>query len=106
MLIYVIVIYLVVTFILTIAGIDSRSEGVKIFIISLLLTPLAGFIVLLKQRKKATTINYYHCRECDYIFPVKMHHCPICFENNKKVRLVKYQSPYQPEKFVRQINLT
>ena len=105
MLIYVIVIYLVVTFILTIAGIDNKSEGIKIFIISLLLTPLVGLIMLAKQRKKATSIHYYYCKECDYIFPVKMRHCPICYENNKKVKLVKYQSPYNTEKLIRQLNL-
>jgi len=106
MLIYIIVIYLLVTFILTIAGIDSKSEGIKIFIISLLLTPIVGLILLIRQRKKATTIHYYYCKECDYVFPVKMRHCPICYENDKKVKLVKYQSPHKTEKLIQQLNLT
>lgn len=106
MLIYFIVIYLFITFILTLMGIDSKSEGMRIFFYSLLLTPVAGIVFMLKERRKATPIHYYYCSECDYIFPVKMHNCPMCQENGKKVKLIKYVSPHHIAKHIGQLNLT
>lgn len=93
MIIFIIVIYLVITFLLTVIGIEKQSEGFKIFIISFLLTPVAGLFYLMKERRRSSRINYYYCHECDYIFPVKMSHCPICAEQDKKVKLIKYVSP-------------
>jgi len=46
MLLYGITIYFVITFIFTLFGIDRQSEAVKLFLISLILTPLAGVIWL------------------------------------------------------------
>jgi len=93
MIIYIIAIYLVITFLLTAIGIEKQSEGVKVFIISFLLTPIAGLIYMLRERRKMSKINYYYCHECDYVFPVKMSHCPICAEQHKRIRLTKYVSP-------------
>ncbi len=106
MLVYFIAIYLLVTFILTLMGFDSKAEGVKVFIISLFLTPLAGIIFMLKQRRKSSSVHYYYCHECDYIFPVKMSHCPMCQEAGKKVKLSKYQSPYEATRHINPLNLT
>ncbi len=94
MLIIVIAVYLLITFILTVLGIEKQTEGLKIFFISLFLTPLVGFIYLYGRKNKFSRISYYHCHECDYIYPVKMRHCPICMEKGVKVKLKKYQSPY------------
>jgi len=105
MLVYFIAIYLLITFILTLMGIDSKTEGVKVFIISLLLTPLAGIIFMLKQRRKASSVRYYYCPECDYIFPVKMSHCPMCEEAGRKVKLTKYQSPHEVTRHIIPLNL-
>jgi hypothetical protein len=93
MLIIVIGAYLIVTFILTIIGLEKNSEGLKVFILSLVLTPLFGFVYLLKNRRKATKISYYYCDECDYVYPIRMKHCPICLEKGKKVKLKRYESP-------------
>ncbi len=93
MLIIVLGAYLLVTFFLTIIKLEKNSEGLKFFILSLILTPLFGFVYLLKNRRKAQKISYYYCKECNYVYPVKMKHCPICLEKNKKVKLVKYESP-------------
>ncbi len=95
MLIFVIGVYLLVTFILTIVGLGRNSEVLKLFILSLILTPLFGFVYLLKTRIKSERISYYHCHECNYIYPIKMKHCPICLEKGKKVKLVKYESPHK-----------
>jgi hypothetical protein len=93
MLIIVIGAYLVITFILTVIGLERNSEGLKVFILSLVLTPLFGFVYLLKNRRKAAKISYYYCEECDYVYPIKMKHCPVCLEKGKKVKLKKYESP-------------
>ncbi len=95
MLIILIAVYLLVTFFLTIIGIEKQNEGFKIFLISLVFTPIIGLFYLYGERRKATRISFYHCDDCDYIYPVKMSNCPICMEQGKKVRLKKYHSPYK-----------
>jgi hypothetical protein len=88
-------IYLTITFFLTFIGIERQFEGLKIFIISLLLTPIAGLFYMVSKKKNYNRINYYYCGRCDYIYPVKMKNCPCCEEEGEKVRLVRYQSPYR-----------
>ena len=87
--------YLLITFILTIVGLEKNSEGLKVFLLSLVLTPIFGLVYLLKEKRKAGNIKYYYCSECDYVYPLKMKYCPICEEKGKKVKLVKYESPYK-----------
>lgn len=94
MLIVFIALYLIVTFVLTVMGIEKQAEGVKIFLISLLFTPVVGLIYLYGKRNRSSQIRYYYCQECDYIYPVKMNDCPICMEKGIKVKLKKYHSPY------------
>lgn len=105
MIIFIIAIYLIITFLLTAIGIEKQSEGLKIFLISILLTPITGLIYMLKENRKASRINYCYCPECDYIFPVKMSHCPICAEQNKKIKLTKYVSPHDATKLIRNLKL-
>ncbi len=105
MILFIVAVYLIVTFLLTVIGIEKQSEGLKIFIISFLLTPLAGLIFMLRQRRVASRISYYYCNECDYIFPVKMSHCPICAEQHKKIRLTKYVSPNDVTKNIKNLRL-
>ena len=76
-------------------GIEKQTEGLRVFIISLLLTPLAGLIYVYSKKPKSSNISYFHCHDCDYIYPVKMRNCPICLEKGVKVKLKKYQSPYK-----------
>ncbi|MBC8320461.1 MAG: hypothetical protein H8E34_07050 [Bacteroidetes bacterium] len=94
MLIILITIYILITFVLTVLGIEKQTEVLKIFFISLLLTPLAGLIYLYGKKNNSTPISYYHCHECNYIYPIKMTDCPICMEKGIKVKLKKYQRPY------------
>jgi len=105
MLIIFIAIYLFITFILTVLGIEKQSEGLKIFLISLLLTPLVGVVYIYGKKPKSSKINYYHCHDCDYIYPVKMTNCPICLENGVKIKLQKYQSPYNVTKEIGTLEL-
>ena len=87
-------IYLIVTFSLTFIGIEKQNEGLKIFILSLLLTPIVGFFYIFNKKKNAARIHYSYCNECDYIYPVKMRHCPCCAEEDRKVKLERYVSPH------------
>jgi hypothetical protein len=95
MLFIAIVLYLVTTFFLALIGVERQNEGVKIFIISLLLTPIAGLLYLVSRKKNYSKMTYYYCEHCDYVFPLKMRNCPICEENGYKVRLKKYESPHE-----------
>ena len=93
------------TFILTVLGIEKQSEGLKIFLISLFLTPLIGIVYIFGKKPKSSKINYYHCNDCDYIYPVKMKDCPICLEKGVKIKLKKYESPYNISEKIRILKL-
>jgi uncharacterized membrane protein len=97
--------YVLITFALSLAGIEKQNQGIRLFFISVLLTPLAGYIYLINQRKKVSNVRYYYCSECDYIFPHKMKNCPICEEKGMKVRLVKYVSPYEFQRKIKLVQL-
>ena len=86
-------------------GIEKQTEGFKLFVISLLLTPLAGLIYYYSKKNKTSEVLYYHCEECDYIYPVKMKHCPICAEKGIKVKLKKYHSPYNVKNEIGKLSL-
>ena len=103
MLVLYILFYVVITFVLTLAGIEKQNQGIRFFFISLLLTPLAGMLYLLSQKKKTSNVEHYYCNECDYIFPKKMRNCPICEEKGMKVRLIKYVSPYEFQKKIKTV---
>ena len=105
MLVLYILFYVIITYVLTLAGIEKQDQGVRIFFISLLLTPLAALLYLISQRKKVSKVNHYYCSECDYIFPEKMKYCPICKEKGMKVRLTKYISPYEFQKKIKVIQI-
>lgn len=87
--------YITLTIILTLFGLERQNQGLRVFLISLLLTPLVGIGYMLFSKKNHTRIHFYYCNDCDYIFPAKMRHCPMCEENGQKTRLVKYVSPYK-----------
>ena len=105
MLVLYILFYVVITFVLTLAGIEKQDQGIRIFFISLLLTPFAGILYLLSQKSKTSKVDHYYCCECDYIFPKKMRNCPICEEQGMKVRLTKYVSPYEFQKKIKAVQL-
>ncbi len=105
MLIAAIGVYLVIIFLLTVIGIEWHGEGLKIFTMSLLLTPIYGLFLLLKGRHKAVKIHYYYCEECRYIYPVKLKYCPVCQEKDKKVKLVKFENPHKLTNLYKQLSL-
>lgn len=90
----VVLIYVLVSVLITLSGIGKQNEILKILLISLLLTPISGGIYILFKKKNYKRVLYYYCSDCDYIFPVKMKYCPICKEKGVKIKLSKYKSPY------------
>jgi len=86
--------YIVLTIILTLFGLERQNQGLRVFLISLLLTPLVGIGYMLITKKNHSKIHFYYCKECDYIFPTRLRHCPICEEKGISSKLVKYVSPY------------
>ena len=105
MLIIAVGIYIFITFLVTIIGIELHGEWLKIFLLSIFLTPLYGLLLLLNGKHKAVRIHYYYCEECEYIYPVKLKHCPICQENGKKVKLIKFENPYKLTKLYKRLSL-
>jgi hypothetical protein len=91
----VVFIYLLVTILLTLIGIGRQNEGLKIFLISLLLTPLVAGGYMLFRRKNYKKIKFYRCSRCDYIFPTKIKYCPICEEKGYRIKLERYKSPFK-----------
>lgn len=98
------VVYILLSIALSIAGIEKLNEGAKIFIISLLLTPFVGAGYLIYRKRNSTKITFYNCPECEYVFPVKIRHCPICEENGLKVRLKIYTSPHTISKRIEHLS--
>jgi len=90
----IVAIYIAITVILTMIGIERQIAGFHVFIVGILLTPLAALYYIYAIKRHTSKIKYYHCNECNYIYPVKMDDCPICMEEGKKIKLKKYKSPY------------
>lgn len=97
----VVIIYLVVTILLTLVGIGRQHEGLKIFLISLLLTPIVAGGYMIFRKKNYKKVQFYYCAECEYIFPLRIKHCPICEEKGIKQKLQKYKSPYKVSEKIR-----
>ena len=91
----IITVYLVLTFLLTVMGIERQMVGFQVFLVSLFLTPMVALFYVYGNKNNTSQINYYHCSECNYIYPVKMTDCPICAEKGIKVKLKRYTSPYK-----------
>ena len=93
--------YIILNVILSVIGADNPQHLLKIFFLGLFLTPVAIIGVLFFRKRNSKRIHFYYCNECDYVFPVKMKHCPICEEQGKKVKLTPYRSPYHLTKQIR-----
>jgi len=95
--------YITLTIVLTLFGLERQNQGLRVFLISLLLTPLVGIGYMIFTKRNHSRIRFYYCKNCEYIFPTRIRHCPICEEKDLKVKLIKYESPY---KLVNQIHVS
>lgn len=101
----IVAIYISIAAILTMIGVGRQMAGFQVLIIGLLLTPLAALYYIYAIKRHTSQIKYYHCSECNYIYPVKMDNCPICMEKGKKVKLKKYKSPYDAAILVSELKI-
>ncbi len=105
MTIAIISVYLALTFLLTVMGIEKQIGGGQVFLVSLFLTPVVALLFIYGKKNSVSKINYYHCSECNYIYPVKMSDCPICMEKGIKIKLKKYKSPHNVADVVGVLNV-
>ncbi len=72
--------YIVLVIVLTYYGSKRKIGGLATFLISLLLSPLIGLIVVaLSERKESGIINTrYTCENCGYSNTFRFDYCPNC----------------------------
>ncbi len=72
-------IYIVSVLAVLISSLRRRISRIRLFFISLFLTPVAGSVLLWAADKK---IDYevirYKCKSCGYTFTENHENCPIC----------------------------
>lgn len=77
---------------LTLEGSRRKIGWLRAFLISLLLTPITGFIVIFNSGKEISYFEtHYKCRRCAYEFTEYSHHCPLCEKDGHKVELEEVQ---------------
>jgi len=99
-------IYIVIVFIMTALQIEEPPFAVKIFVLSIIFTPIYGVYLLSKEKGLSSKVHYYYCQKCEYIYPVKMRHCPLCEEKGEKVKLIKYENPHKLHLLYKKLNQT
>lgn len=83
-----IIVYVSLTIWLTSEGKKRNIGWVRSFIISALLTPLIGFIVVYNSSKKiAYHETHFKCKRCGFEFTEYIEHCPHCEKEGHKVKL-------------------
>jgi hypothetical protein len=90
------VIYLLMVLALTYAGSKRKIGGERIFFISLILTPIAGVIVLLMStgNQKEVKPRYYICKHCGFAIMEKKQFCPVCDKDEEGNTLLELRKEY------------
>jgi len=66
----------------------SDLNFTQLFLISFFLTPLTGFIVLIKTKKRFYYYIYqYKCSRCNYYFTEEHSNCPQCIDEGYNIPL-------------------
>ena len=85
-----IVTYIVVVYFFSLLG-EKRDIGRKrLFVISLLLTPVIGLAFLLSSQHRKLTMykeQRYKCDVCDYVFSEHHEYCPHCEKEGHQYKL-------------------
>lgn len=76
---------------LTFLAKDKKAGQLKVFLISLLFTPITGLIVYLTSKPLLQYKTTYECPECHFEFDTHSEYCPLCEFKGKKVELVSKQ---------------
>jgi hypothetical protein len=86
-----VVVYVVIVYLFSRLG-ETREIGtVRLFWLSLLLTPVMGLAFYLNSSHRKLTMyteERYKCNECGYVFSEYHEHCPFCEKEGKKMVLV------------------
>lgn len=88
--VYIIIIYILLALGVALLG-QSRKVGfIQSFVLSVLLTPIVGLMVVAHSDKKITYFEYqYHCPRCGYNFTDEQKECPYCLKAGHHILLVR-----------------
>jgi hypothetical protein len=84
----IVLMYLFLVFVLTMNGSKRKVGRLRIFLVSLLLTPLTGLLVYrLSDPVYVLQLTRYHCPRCGIDFTESISDCPYCRRDGKYSRL-------------------
>lgn len=84
-----VIVYLLVSIILALAGRTKKIGFAKEFFISIFLTPITGIVFLKKSdRKEIITITRYRCNNCGLEYTEYHKYCSACLKEGKKSILI------------------
>jgi hypothetical protein len=84
----IIIVYLLFCFILYKLGESKKIRGWRLGLISLLFTPVIGFIVYYFSPSRMIVLEKrYICTQCKYEFTHYEEYCPHCLKSGKRVKL-------------------
>ena len=97
------VIYIALVLALTYAGSKRKIGGEPIFFISLLFTPLIGFVFLFTSPTptRETKPKYYICPHCGFSLSEKKQFCPVCDKDEEGHTLLEIRKAYQEKEAVK-----
>lgn len=84
-----ILVYLLLCLLLYHLGESKMIRGWRLAVISLIFTPLVGFLVYyLSGNRMVVLETRYVCPECKYEFTHEVEFCPICSTEEHRIKLV------------------
>jgi hypothetical protein len=84
----IVLLYTLLVFILTMNGSKRKVGRLRIFFVSLILTPLTGLLVYrLSEPIYVLRITRYHCPRCGIDFTESISDCPYCKSDGTSSRL-------------------
>ncbi len=67
---------------------NNRFDGLQIFFINLILTPIAGLLLsLFSGDKDYQFVMHYKCPRCSFDYTEELSHCLHCAKDGHKVQL-------------------
>lgn len=80
--------YLVLSIVIAFIGKDRTIGFINALVISVLLTPIAGLLVVINSQKLILYhIVQHNCPECGYSFSEPHKFCPMCQKDDKYIIL-------------------
>ncbi len=77
---------------LTLEGSRRKIGWLRTLLISLLLTPIVGFVFVFNSGKRISYFEvHYKCNRCGYEFTEHSDHCPLCKKDGHEIKLEEVQ---------------